>query len=155
MPDIADVFDKTKTREMIGKGRRAKWWQRKGTRKNSFRYFDCDGKQIKEAAKLERIESLVIPPAWRHVRICPQPGGRLQVVGMDTRGRIQYRYHPAFAEKQQRRKFAKIEKFGEHLPRLMKVTNQHLSLDGLPRDKVLALMMRLINSLYFRVGPPT
>ena len=152
MPDTADVFDKTKTREMIAKGRRAKWWIRKGSPKRGFKYFDCDGKLIKDQAKLERIASLVIPPAWRSVRICPQPGGRLQVVGMDTRGRIQYRYHASFAEKQQRRKFAKIEKFGEQLPKLMQVTNDHLSLDGLPKEKVLALVMRLINSLYFRVG---
>ena len=152
MTDTADVFDKTKTREMIAKGRRAKWWQRKGSPKRGFKYFDCDGKPITDPAKLERITSLVIPPAWQNVRICPQPGGRLQVVGMDTRGRIQYRYHTSFAEKQQRRKFAKIEKFGEHLPKLKQMTNEHLSLDGLPKERVLALMMRLINSLYFRVG---
>ena len=152
MPNSADVFDKTKTRDMIAKGRRSKWWLRKGSPKRGFKYFDCNGKPITDTAQLERIASLVIPPAWREVRICPQPGGRLQVVGMDTRGRIQYRYHTSFAEKQQRRKFAKIEKFGEHLPKLMKVTNEHLSLEGLPKEKVLALMMRLINSLYFRVG---
>ena len=152
MLDAADVFDKTKTREMIKKGRRAKWWQRKGSPKRGFKYFDCDGRPITDPAELERISSLVIPPAWGEVRICPQAGGRLQVVGMDTRGRIQYRYHASFAEKQQRKKFAKIEKFGEYLPKLKSVTNEHLALDGLPKDKVLALMMRLINSLYFRVG---
>ena len=152
MPQDLDVFDKTKTREMIAKGRRAKWWQRKGSPKKGFKYFDCNGKLITDPAQLERITSLVIPPAWRQVRICPQPGGRLQVVGMDTRGRIQYRYHTSFAEKQQRRKFAKIEKFGEYLPNLKQVTSGHLSLDGLPKEKVLALMMRLINCLYFRVG---
>ena len=152
MPNTADVFDKTKTREMIAKGRRAKWWQRKGSPKKGFKYFDCDGTPITDPAALERITSLVIPPAWKSVRICPQAGGRLQVVGMDARGRIQYRYHTSFAEKQQRRKFAKIEKFGEHLPKLKQITNEHLSLDGLPKERVLALMMRLINSLYFRVG---
>jgi DNA topoisomerase-1 len=152
MLDKADVFDKTKTREMIKKGRRARWWQRKGSPKKGFRYFDCNGKPITEQAQLERISSLVIPPAWKEVRICPQPGGRLQVVGMDSRGRIQYRYHTSFTEKKQREKFAKIEKFGEYLPKLKTTTNEHLALDGLPKEKVLALMMRLINSLYFRVG---
>ena len=152
MRDTPEVFDKTKTREMIKKGRRARWWQRKGSRKSGFRYFDCDGKPITDETKLERIKLLVIPPAWREVRVCPQPGGRLQVVGMDSRGRVQYRYHTSFAEKQQRKKFAKIEKFGEHLPKLKSVTNEHLKLEGLPKEKVLALMMRLINSLYFRVG---
>lgn len=152
MSDPMVVFDKAKTREAISKGRRAKWWRRKGSPKMGFKYFDCNGKAIIAKPDLERIASLVIPPAWKHVRICPQAGGRLQVVGMDTRGRPQYRYHTSFAEKQQRKKFSKIEKFGEHLPKLMKITNDHLSLDGLPKEKVLALMLRLINSLYFRVG---
>lgn len=152
MANKAAVFDKTKTREMISKGRRAKWWLRKGTMKSGFRFLDCDGRQITDEVHLARIASLVVPPAWKEVRICPQPGGRLQVVGMDTRGRIQYRYHPSFTEKQQRMKFAKIEKFGDHLPKLKEVTNEHLRLEGLPKEKVLALMMRLINSLYFRVG---
>ena len=71
---------------------------------------------------------------------------------MDTTGRVQYLYHPKFAEKQQRKKFAKIEKFGQYLPKLRKVTNEHISLDGFPREKVLAVMMRLINSLYIRIG---
>ena len=152
MLDTAEVFDKTKTRGTITKGCRARWWQRKGSPKKGFKYFDCEGNPITDEGKLTRISSLVIPPAWREVRICPQAGGRLQVVGMDTRGRIQYRYHTSFAEKQQRKKFAKIEKFGEYLPKLKAVTNEHLALDGLPKEKVLALMMRLINSLYFRVG---
>jgi DNA topoisomerase-1 len=94
----------------------------------------------------------VIPPAWRHVRISPAASSAIQVVGMDTTGRIQYRYHTKFSEKQQRKKYAKIEKFGEHLPRLREMTNEHISLEGFPREKVLAIMMRLINYLYFRVG---
>lgn len=137
---------------MIVKGRRAKWLERKGGKASGFRYEDCDGKRITDEATLERIKALVIPPAWMHVRICPSPGGRLQVVGMDTRGRIQYRYHPGFSKKQERRKFAKVEKFGEFLPSLRKATNEHLSTEGLPKEKVLAAMLRLINSLYFRVG---
>ena len=146
------AFDKRKTREMISKGRRGKWLERKGGKASGFRYLDCDGKQINDNATLERISSLVIPPAWTSVRICPSPNGRLQVVGMDTRGRIQYRYHPSFAKKQQRKKFAKMEKFGEFLPKLRKATSEHLQLEGLPKEKVLAVILRLINSLYFRVG---
>lgn len=147
-----DVFDKTKTRGMIEKGRRANWLRREGSKTRGFKFFDCKGKEIKDAATLERIGSLVIPPAWKHVRICPSPGGRLQVVGMDSRGRIQYRYHATFSQKQQRKKFAKIERFGRYLPKLKEATNRDIQLDGLPREKVLAVMMRLINSLYFRVG---
>jgi len=145
-------FDPTKARETIEKGRRAKWWQRKGAKSRGFFYTDFSGKKITDENALERIKSLVIPPAWRHVRISPSAGSRIQAVGMDTTGRIQYIYHPKFSEKQQRRKFAKIEKFGEHLPQFRKVTNDHISLEGFPREKVLAVMMRLINSLYIRVG---
>src|SRR5437773_7070051 len=71
---------------------------------------------------------------------------------MDTTGRVQYLYHKQFAERQQRKKFEKIERFGRLLPQFRKVTNKHLALDGFPREKILAVMMRLINSLYFRVG---
>jgi len=120
--------------------------------KRGFHYTEASGEKIKDEAKIERIKSLVIPPAWRHVRISPAVGNRIQAVGMDTTGRIQYLYHPKFSERQQRKKFLRIEEFGKHLPQLRKVTNEHISLDGFPREKVLAMMMRLINSLYFRVG---
>ncbi|MEO8041283.1 MAG: DNA topoisomerase IB [Acidobacteriota bacterium] len=145
-------FDPTKARETIEKGRRAKWWQRKGAKSRGFFYSDFTGKKITDEDALDRIKSLVIPPAWRHVRISPSASSRIQAVGMDTTGRIQYLYHPKFSEKQQRKKFAKLEKFGEHLPRFRKVTNDDISLQGFPKVKVLAVMMRLINSLYIRVG---
>jgi DNA topoisomerase-1 len=145
-------FDAVKTRATIEKGRRAKWIKRRGSKSRGFSYCNAEGKKVTDEPTLERIRSLVIPPAWRHVRISPSAGSRIQAVGMDTTGRIQYLYHPKFSEKQQRKKFAKIEKFGEHLPQFRKVTNEHISLDGFPREKVLAVMMRLINSLYIRVG---
>lgn len=134
------------------KGRRAKWWRRKGTMKRGFKYFTHDGKQITDEASLEKIRALVIPPAWRQVAISPSASGRLQAVGIDTSGRIQYVYHPKFAEAQQRKKFERIEKFGEYLPELRRVTNEHISLEGFPVEKVLAIMIRLINSLYIRMG---
>ncbi|HEV7699183.1 MAG TPA: hypothetical protein VGO43_03055 [Pyrinomonadaceae bacterium] len=112
----------------------------------------CDGKTVSDEPSLERIRSLVIPPAWRHVRISPAAGARLQAVGVDTRGRIQYLYNAKFTEAQARKKFAKIEKFGEHMPALRAATNEHIALAGFPREKVLAIMTRLINSLYIRVG---
>ncbi len=146
------LFDIAKAKEMIARGRRAKWWQRAGSMSRGFHYVDAGGKKIVKEEALERIRSLVIPPAWRFVRISPAPSSSIQAVGMDTTGRIQYLYNPRFAEKQQRKKFAKIEKFGEYLPKLRKVTNEHIALDGFPREKVLAIMMRLINSLYLRVG---
>jgi len=146
------IFDKKKARETIEKGRRSKWWQRKGAKSRGFSYIDATGKKVTAKTDLERIASLVVPPAWMHVRVNPSAGGRVQAVGMDTTGRIQYLYHPLFSEKQKRKKFAKIERFGDYLPKLKKITNEHIALEGLPREKVLAVIMRLINSLYFRVG---
>lgn len=146
------IFDTHKAKQNIEKGKRAKWIQRKGGKSKGFYYIDKNGKNITDEKTLERIKSLVIPPAWKYVRISPAASSSLQAVGMDTTGRIQYLYHPKFAEKQQQKKFAKIEKFGEFLPKLRQMTNEHLSLEGFPREKVLAVMTRLINSLYIRVG---
>ncbi|HKY03825.1 MAG TPA: DNA topoisomerase IB [Blastocatellia bacterium] len=133
-------------------GGRARWWRRRGSKKRGFRYEDPNGKAITNEADLERIRSLVIPPAWTEVRISPRPRSPIQAVGIDTSGRIQYKYHPAFAARQQQKKFEKIERFGRHLPSLRRVTNEHLALEGFPRERVLALVIRLINDLYFRVG---
>jgi DNA topoisomerase I len=143
---------KNQTELLTEKSRRAKWWRREGTMRRGFTYLTHDGKRISDSASLERLRLLVIPPAWQHVRISPSAGGRLQAVGIDTSGRIQYIYHPKFAEAQQQKKFRRIEKFGEHLPNLRRVTNEHISLQGFPVEKVLAIMIRLINSLYIRMG---
>ncbi|MGC2236884.1 MAG: hypothetical protein WA584_12035 [Pyrinomonadaceae bacterium] len=148
------LFDTKIAKETIEKGRRAKWWRRKGSKSKNFQYFDHEGRKIIDEAHLERIKSLVIPPAWKNVRISPVAGSKLQAVGMDTNGRVQYLYSPKFRASQERKKFQKIEKFGEYLPKLRKITNEHLSLEGFPREKVLAVMMRLINSLYIRLGSP-
>jgi len=137
---------------VVEKGRRAKWWRRKGSKTKGFKYFDASGKQITDDESLERIRLLVIPPAWRFVRISPSANSSLQAVGVDTTGRVQYKYHQKFSDRQQRKKFEKIVRFGEMLPTFRKTTNEHLSLDGFPREKVMAIMMRLINSLYIRVG---
>lgn len=146
------TFDESKIRERIEKGKRAKWIRRKGSNSKNFKYLTAAGQQINDEETLERIKSLVIPPAWKFVRIAPSATSKVQALGMDKLGRIQYIYHCKFAEKQQRKKFAKIEKFGEFLPGLRKATNEHIQLEGFPREKVLAVMMRLINSLYIRVG---
>ena len=146
------IFDTLKARENIEKGKRAKWWKRRGSKSKGFHYVDTGGLRITDEKHLERIKSLVIPPAWKHVRISPFAGNNLQAIGMDTTGRIQYLYHIKFSENQQRKKFAKIEKFGEYLPNLRQATNDHINLEGFPREKVLAIMLRLINSLYIRVG---
>ncbi len=150
--DRKPIFDITQARQKIETGKRSKWWQRKGANSKKFRYSQANGERITDESQLERIKSLVIPPAWKSVRISPSAGGKIQVVGIDKSGRIQYIYHARFAERQQKKKFEKIERFGEFLPNLRKTTNEHIALEGFPREKVLAVMMRLINSLYIRVG---
>ena len=85
----------------IDRGGRSRWWRREGKSPKSFKYFDAEGKQVGNREALERIRSLVIPPAWDPVRICPNAGGRLQAVGVDQLGRLQYLYHPSFSQRQQ------------------------------------------------------
>lgn len=152
MTEKKPIFDVEKARLSIENGKRGKWWQRRGSKLKGFKYLDKNGAEIKDEKSLERIKSLVIPPAWKYVRIAPTASGSLQTLGMDTNGRIQYLYSPKFREKQEKKKFEKIEKFGDFLPKLRKTTNEHLALEGFPREKVLAAMIRLINSLYIRVG---
>jgi DNA topoisomerase-1 len=146
------IFSVSEARRKIDCGKRAKWWRRVGSKSRGFKYETAGGQTVTDEKHLARIKSLVIPPAWKSVRISPAASSSLQALGIDTSGRIQYLYHPKFAEQQQQKKFRKIEKFGEYLPKLRKVTNEHIALEGFPREKVLAVMMRLINSLYIRVG---
>jgi len=138
--------------ESVTRGARARWWRRRGAKRSSFRYEDNAGRRITNEAAIERIKSLVIPPAWKEVRIAPSPRNRLQAIGLDTGGRVQRVYHPAFAAKQARRKFAKIERFGEQLKNLRRQTNEDITQENLSRARVLAAVVRLINDLYFRVG---
>ena len=152
MTKITFDFDKNKVKESIEKGARGKWWQRKGIKAKNFKYVDINGVRITDEQHLQRIKSLAIPPAWRHVRIAPSAHSKIQAIGMDTSGRIQYLYNPKFRAIQELKKFQKIEKFGVHLPKLRTITNEHIALEGFPREKVLAVMMRLINSLYIRMG---
>jgi len=137
---------------IITKGTRAKWWVRRGSKKRGFWYEDSNHKKITKAGDLERIQALVIPPAWTSVRISPYATSKIQALGLDTAGRVQYLYHGKFVERQEKRKFQKLELFGEHLPALRRITNEHIGLEGFPKNKVLAIIIRLINDLYFRVG---
>ncbi len=88
------------------------------------------------------------------MRIAPSPHARLLALGLDDAGRVQYLYHPTFRGRQDREKFRRIEHFGEYLPNLRRVTNEDLTLPGLPKRRVVAIVLRLINRLYFRVGSP-
>lgn len=149
---MAKKEDVEKAKERIKKGKRGNWWQRKGTKSRGFKYFNKNNQQIKDEKKIERIESLVIPPAWKYVRISPSATSNLQAIGMDTSGRVQYIYSEKYRKMRERKKYKKIERFGEHLPNLRKITNEHIKLEGFPREKVLAVMTRLVNSLYIRMG---
>ncbi len=139
-------------RAVVERGARARWWRRRGSKARGFWYQDAAGARIKDQVQIERIKALALPPAWQEVRINPNARGRLQAVGVDTCGRVQYRYHSDFAAKRQQKKYAKIERFGERLPALRRIANEHIHLEGFPRERVLAIITRLINDLYFRVG---
>jgi DNA topoisomerase IB len=99
-----------------------------------------------------RIKSLVIPPAWRDVWICPRPNGHIQACGTDAAGRRQYLYHPVWREKRDRAKFDRILEMARRLPAARSRILADLGLDGLTRDRVLAAAVRLIDVGYFRIG---
>ncbi|HEV2912581.1 MAG TPA: hypothetical protein VGX92_04630 [Pyrinomonadaceae bacterium] len=137
---------------IIERGARARWWRRRGSKRRAFQYEDAAGRPVTDAAQLERIQALAIPPAWTEVRISPRAGSRLQAIGIDGKGRVQYIYHAQYAARQQQKKYEKIIRFGEHLPLLRRRTNEDIARQDLSRERVLAVIVRLINDLYFRVG---
>jgi DNA topoisomerase-1 len=126
-------------------------WTRRGS-KRRFRYYDAQGREITDEQKLERIRSLVIPPAWKDVWIAPSPRSKLQATGVDAAGRKQYLYHPAFRARQEQAKYDRLIGFAERLPGLRATMAGHMELDGYPADKVSAIAVRLINLGWFRVG---
>src|SRR3954463_12615028 len=126
-------------------------WRREGSR-GRFRYVDARGRRITDPVKLERIEALVIPPAWRDVWISPRPGANLQATGVDAAGRTQYRYHESFRAQQEQAKFDKLIRFAERLPDLRVAMTEHMELDPYERERVAAVAVRLINMGWFRVG---
>jgi DNA topoisomerase-1 len=136
----------------VTRDRRARWWRRVGSKSRGFRYETADGRRVTDEEALERIKSLVIPPAWREVRISPSPRGPLQAIGVDDAGRVQRIYHPTSVARRARRKYEKIERFGKSLPALRRRTNEDIAREGLVKERVLAVVVRLINDLYFRVG---
>jgi DNA topoisomerase I len=125
-------------------------WRRLGRKR--FRYVDAHDVQITDEEELERIEALVIPPAWTDVWISPNPRARLQATGIDAAGRKQYRYHASFRAAQEREKFERLLDFAKGLPRLRARTERHLRLDLYEREWSCALAVGLINKAWFRVG---
>jgi DNA topoisomerase-1 len=120
--------------------------------KNNFAYFDANGRALKAPAHLKRIKSLVIPPAWEGVWICRHADGHIQCTGRDVRGRKQYRYHPLWTAARNETKFRSLRALSRMLPPLRRRVNRDLALPGLPREKVLAAVVRLLELTQIRVG---
>ena len=117
-----------------------------------FSYLGPDGKPIRDSETLHRIKSLAIPPAWTDVWICPLPNGHLQATGRDAKGRKQYRYHPRWREVRDETKYSRMLAFGAALPQIRERIEQDMALPGLPRAKVLATVVRLLETTLIRVG---
>jgi DNA topoisomerase I len=123
--------------------------RRKG---DDFEYFDNDGKPIRDEARLLRIRRLAIPPAYTDVWICPTPNGHIQATGRDARGRKQYRYHERWREARDENKYDRMVVFGKALPKIRRRVNRDLAQRGLPRSKVLATVVQLLERTFIRIG---
>ena len=121
-------------------------------RGRGFVFVDAAGRQVTDAATLQRIASLAIPPAWTDVWIASSPEAHVQATGRDARGRKQYRYHPRWRQTRDETKYARLIAFGRALPRIRQRTSRDLALPGLPRRKVLAALVQLLERTLVRVG---
>ncbi len=117
-----------------------------------FRYVGEDGEKVTDAAVLERIAELVIPPAWRDVWICPYPGGHIQATGLDERGRKQYLYHPRWRARRDALKFEDMVRFARSLETMRATVDADLARDDFSREHVLACATRLLDRGFFRIG---
>ncbi|HUQ76649.1 MAG TPA: DNA topoisomerase IB [Burkholderiales bacterium] len=117
-----------------------------------FRYIRPDGRTLTDRTTLARIRSLAIPPAWTDVWICPAEDGHLQATGRDARRRKQYRYHSRWREMRDEAKYGRMIAFGTVLPSLRRRVSRDLARPGLPREKVLATVVRLLETTFIRVG---
>ncbi len=114
--------------------------------------YKKDGKAFKDEKHLARIQKLAIPPAWRDVWICPTHNGHLQATGYDERGRKQYRYHADWRTRRDENKFTNMFNFGQQLPSIRRKILNCLNTDGLPKDKVIAAVIRLLDRTGLRIG---
>lgn len=117
-----------------------------------LRYLDAGGAPVTDEATLARIKSLAIPPAWSDVWICPRANGHLQATGRDARGRKQYRYHPKWRNVRDEVKYERMLHFGQALPAIRREVDRALSLPGMPREKMLATIVYLLEATMMRVG---
>src|SRR5256714_2054636 len=119
---------------------------------SGFVYRDANGERLRDAHEIARIRSIVIPPAWSDVWICPRADGHLQAVGRDARGRKQYRYHPRWRAVRDRTKYDRMVAFAKALPRIRRRVRADLRQPGLSREKVLATVVQLLESTQIRIG---
>jgi DNA topoisomerase-1 len=119
---------------------------------DAFAYFKPNGDPVTDEATLERIRKLAIPPAYTDVWICNRANGHLQATGRDARGRKQYRYHPQFREVRESTKYEHMMEFAKALPAVRSKLAEHMALRGLPREKVLATVVHLLETTLIRVG---
>jgi DNA topoisomerase-1 len=127
-------------------------WRRAGSPDEGFAYLRGDGKPLRSPPALARIRKLAIPPAWTDVHISPDPAAKVQAYGTDAAGRKQYRYHPDYVARGAKRKYRKLLEYARAIPRLREITAEHLGREGVGRERVLALVVRLIMRGFFRVG---
>jgi DNA topoisomerase I len=125
---------------------------RRRRRGRGFEYLDPGGERIDDPEVLERIHAMAIPPAWKDVWICLDPQGHLQATGVDAAGRKQYRYHDRWRERRDRQKFGSMLRFAQALPGLRRQVGRDLRGEGLPRGRVLACAVRLLDLGFFRIG---
>ena len=121
-------------------------------RGRGFQYLDADGATITDEAVLARVQSLVIPPAWTDVWICRTANGHLQATGRDDRGRKQYRYHPKWRTHREETKFGRMAEFGRVLPTIRARVEEDMHRHNLPREKVLAAVVALLERTRIRIG---
>src|SRR6202163_2174960 len=119
---------------------------------DDFEWFDADGKRICDEQRLLRLKRLAIPPAWTDVWICPALNGHIQATGRDARGRKQYLYHERWREVRDENKYDRIISFGKALPKIRRRIARDLKLPGLPRIKVLATVVQLLERTFIRIG---
>jgi DNA topoisomerase-1 len=117
-----------------------------------FKYIGPNGRVIRNAAELRRIRALAVPPAWKDVWICPDARGHVQATGRDARGRKQYRYHPQWRTCRDETKYDRMQSFAAALPSIRRRTTADLAKPGLPREKVLATVVQLLEKSLIRVG---
>ena len=127
-------------------------YTRRKAGEKDFHYFDQHGERITDEAEIQRIHSLAIPPAYTDVWICPSKNGHLQATGKDAKGRKQYRYHPKWRETADANKYSRVMAFALALPDIRRRVDHDLSRPGLPREKVLATVVKLLETTLIRVG---